>query len=40
MFLLLLFVWNTLTVSLAVVTIIPLHQDPLRVDVAGLQGMQ
>ena len=38
--LLLLFVWNTLTVSMTVSTTIPLHQDPLGVDVAGLQGMQ
>ena len=37
---LLLFVWNTLTVSMTVSTTIPLHQDPLGVDVAGLQGMQ
>ena len=37
---LLLFVWNTLTVSLTVSTTIPLRQDPLGVDVAGLQGMQ
>ena len=36
----LLFVWNTLTVSMTVSTTIPLHQDPLGVDVAGLQGMQ
>ena len=38
--LLLLFVWNTLTVSLSVSTTILLRQDPLRVDVAGLQRMQ
>ena len=38
--LLLLFVWNTLPVSMTVSTTIPLHQDPLGVDVAGLQGMQ
>ena len=40
--LLLLFVWNTLTVSMTVSTTIPLHQDPLGrpIDVAGLQGMQ
>ena len=37
---LLLFIWNTLTVSMTVSTTIPLHQDPLGVDVAGLQGMQ
>ena len=37
---LLLFVWNTLIVSLTVSTTIPLHQDLLGVDVAGLQGMQ
>ena len=36
----LLFVWNTLTVSLTVSTTIPLHQDPLGIDVAGVQGMQ
>ena len=36
----LLFVWNILTVSMTVSTTIPLHQDPLGVDVAGLQGMQ
>ena len=35
--LLLLFAWNTLTVSMTVSTTIPLHQDPLGVDVAGLQ---
>ena len=33
-------VWNTLTVLMIVSTTIPLHQDPLDVDVAGLQGMQ
>ena len=33
---LLLFIWNTLTVSLTVSTTIPLRQDALR-DVAGLQ---
>ena len=33
-------VWNTLTVLMTVSTTIPLHQDPLDVDVAGLQGMQ
>ncbi len=38
--LLLLFVWNTLTVAQTVSITIPLHRDPLRVDVAGLQGMQ
>ena len=38
--LLLLFVWITLTVSMTVSTTIPLHHDPLGVDVAGLQGMQ
>ena len=38
--LLLLCVWNTLTVSMTVSTTIPLHQDPLVVDVASLQGMQ
>ena len=36
----LLFVWNTLTVSTTVSTTIPLHQDPLGVDATGLQGMQ
>ena len=35
-----LFVWNTLIVSLTVSTTILLHQDPLRLDVACLQGMQ
>ena len=38
--LLLLFVWNTLTVSQTVLITIPLRRDPIRVDVAGLQGMQ
>ena len=33
---LLLFVWNTLTVLIT----IALRRNPLRVDVAGLQGMQ
>ena len=37
---LLLFVWNTLTVSQTVSITIPLRRDPLRVDVACLQGMQ
>ena len=36
----LLFVWNTLTVSPTVLITIPLRQDPLGVDVTGLQGMQ
>ena len=36
---LLLLVWNTLTVSQTVSITIPLRRDPLRVDVAGLQGM-
>ena len=40
MLLLLLFVWNTLTVSLIFSTTILLRQDPLGVDVAGLEGMQ
>ena len=40
LFLLLLFVWNPLTVSQKVSITIPLRRDPLRVDVAGLQGMQ
>ena len=35
--LMLLFVWNTLTVSLTVSTTIPLHHDPLVIGVAGLQ---
>ena len=35
-----LFVWNTLTVLMIVSTTIPLHQDQLDVDIAGLQGMQ
>ena len=35
--LLLLFVWNTLTVSLTVLTTIPLHHNPLGEFVAGLQ---
>ena len=38
---LLLFVWiNTLIASLAVLSNIPLRQNPLRVDVAGIQAMQ